>query len=400
VIDRATARPDVWDAAQRVTIEASLEIEGEIRADNRAPTGYEIKVDELKLIGPSETFPITKDQSTEFLLDVRHLWLRSRMLTAVMKVRSALFAAIDAFFRERGYYEVQSPIITPTSCEGGSTLFELKYFDEKAYLTQSWQLYAESMICSLEKIYCIAPCFRAERSRTARHLTEFWMAEAEAAWLDFEGLLKLEEEFVSFLCRYAAERCSDELKMLGRDPADLLKITPPFPRITYDEAIAMLKADGMDVSWGTDLRTLEEAQLMKHFDTSRTTGSAVQQKSRTSACKPLLVTKYPKAIKAFYMKEDAADPRLVLCCDMIAPEVGEITGGSERETDYGKLVQRLEASGEKIEDYQWYLDLRKYGSVPHAGFGLGVERLLRWICKLESIRDTIPFPRTMARKHP
>jgi asparaginyl-tRNA synthetase len=382
VVDKATARADVWDAANKVSIEASLEVEGEIRADSRAPTGFEIKVEDLRLIGLSDVFPITKDQSTEFLLDVRHLWLRSRQLAAVLKVRSAVFGAIDEFFRKRGYYETQSPIFTPTSCEGGSTLFEVKYFGDKAYLTQSWQLYAEAVMFALEKIYCIAPCFRAEKSRTARHLTEFWMAEAEAAWMSFDELLTLEEEFISFLCQRVAERCSEELKLLGRDPADLLKIKPPFPRITYDEAVALLKKDGVEFEWGTDLRTLEEEQLMKHFD------------------KPLIITRYPKKIKAFYMKEDPANPSVVLCADMIAPEVGEITGGSERETNYDKLVARLEESGEKTEHYQWYLDLRKYGSVSHSGFGLGVERFIRWICKLESIRDTIAFPRTINRTRP
>jgi asparaginyl-tRNA synthetase len=382
VVDKATARADVWDAANKVSIEASLEVEGEIKPDTRAPTGFEIKVEDLRLIGLSDVFPITKDQSTEFLLDVRHLWLRSRQLAAVLKIRSAVFGAIDEFFRKRGYYETQSPIFTPTSCEGGSTLFEVKYFGEKAYLTQSWQLYAEAVMFALEKIFCIAPCFRAEKSRTARHLTEFWMAEAEAAWLEFDDLLKLEEEFVSFLCQRVAEQCADELKLLGRDPADLLKIKPPFPRITYDEAVEILKKDGVEFEWGVDLRTLEEEQLMKHFD------------------KPLLIMRYPKKIKAFYMKEDPSNPSVVLCADMIAPEVGEITGGSERETDYDKLVARLEESGEKIEHYQWYLDLRKYGSVPHSGFGLGVERFIRWICKLESIRDTIAFPRTINRTRP
>lgn len=382
IVDKTTVPAGVWDTASKVSIEASLEVKGEIKADSRAPTGFEIKVEALRLIGLSDVFPIVKDQSTEFLLDVRHLWLRSRTLTAVLKIRSAVFGAIDEFFRKRGYYESQSPIFTPTSCEGGSTLFEVKYFDQKSYLTQTWQLYAEAVIFALEKIYCIAPCFRAEKSRTARHLTEFWMAEAEAAWMDFEELLKLEEEFVSFLCQRVAEQCSDELKLLGRDPADLLKIKPPFPRITYDEAVAMLKKDGMEFEWGADLRTLEEEQLMKHFD------------------RPLIITRYPKKIKAFYMKEDPANPDVVLCADMIAPDVGEITGGSERETDAQKLIKRIEDSGEKLENYQWYLDLRKYGSVPHSGFGLGIERFLRWICKLESIRDTIAFPRTINRTKP
>lgn len=382
VVDKTTVSGKAWEEANKVSIEASLEVEGEIKKDERAPTGYEISVSDLHVVGKSDTFPITKDQSTEWLLDTRHLWLRSRQLTAVLKIRSAVFGAIHEFFRSHGYYESQSPIFTPTACEGGSTLFEVKYFEEKVYLTQTWQLYAEAVMAALEKIYCIAPCFRAEKSKTARHLTEFWMAEAEAAWMDFEGLLKLEEEFVSFLCEYVAKHCTEELKQLGRDPKELEKIKPPFPRITYTEAVELLHKDGMEFTWGNDLRTLEEEQLMKHFE------------------KPLIITRYPKEIKAFYMKEDPADERVVLCADMIVHDVGEITGGSERETDVESIKKRIKESGEKLENYEWYLDLRRYGSVPHSGFGLGIERFIRWICKLESIRDAIAFPRTINRTKP
>jgi len=383
VVDKATVAADVWEAANKVAVEASLEVSGEIKPDTRAPTGYEIKVETLRLVGPSDAFPITKDQSTEFLLDVRHLWLRSRMLTSVMRVKSAMLAAAREFFEQKKYFEVTPPIITGSSCEGGSTLFELNYFGEKAYLSQSAQLYLESMIFSLEKVWSLTPSFRAEKSRTQRHLAEYWHLEGEEAWLDFNGLLEFEEQLISYICQTVAARCADDLKALGRDPADLAKITPPFPRISYAEAIEILQKEGIELKWGDDLGTEHERVLSMKFE------------------KPLMIMRYPKDIKAFYMKQDAADPKVVLCCDVLAPEgYGEIIGSSERETDYNEIVRKLEAQGEKIEHYAWYLDLRKYGSVPHSGFGLGIERVLRWICKLESIRDAIPYPRTITRKYP
>ncbi len=383
VIEKASADPETWVAAEKICIESSLTVQGEIVPDARAPTGFELRVRRLEIIHLAERFPITKDQSTEFLLDVRHLWIRSRELTAVWKVKSQVLAAARDFFSQKKYYEVTPPIITGSSCEGGSTLFSIKYFEEKAFLSQSAQLYLEAMIYSLKRVYALTPSFRAEPSKTNRHLTEYWHLEGEEAFMNFEQLLQLEQELVSHICQWVATHCAQELKVLGRNPEELKKITLPFPCITYTEAIELLHKDGIEIPWGKDLRTIEEEALMKHYD------------------KPLLVTRYPKEIKAFYMKDDPSDSRVVLCCDMLAPEgYGEIIGSSERETDVNILINKLKCQGEKIEHYQWYLDLRRYGSVQHSGFGLGIERVVRWICKLESIRDAIPFPRTIKRMTP
>mgnify|MGYP001614905300 FL=1 len=299
------------------------------------------------------------------------------------KVKAQVLKACRDFFEEKKFYEVTPPIITGSSCEGGSTLFEMKYFKDKAYLSQSAQLYLEALIFSLKKVWSLTPSFRAEPSKTSRHLTEYWHLEAEAAWMTFEELLKFEEELISHIAQHVSKNCREELKLLGRDYKDLEKITPPFPRITYDEALKLLKEDGMNVPWGKDLRTLEEEQLMKHYQ------------------KPLLVTRYPKEVKAFYMRDDSENSKVVLCCDVLAPEgFGEIIGSSERETDVNILIDKLKKQGEKPENYEWYLDLRRFGSVKHSGFGLGIERVVRWFCKLDSIRDSIPFPRTINRMTP
>ena len=369
--------------AQKAKIESSVILKGVVKEDKRGPGGYEIQITKLQLVGQSENFPIKEDASTEFLLDMRHLWVRSRRLTSIFKVRSDVFGAIHEFFRNGGFFEIQSPSITASACEGGSTLFEVKYFDQKAYLTQSWQLYAEAMIASLEKIYCIAPSFRAEKSRTRRHLAEYWHAEAEAAWMDHEANLKLQEELVFFVIQKVLKNREEDLKFLERDIDFLKKIKLPFPRITYTEAVKKLEKDGVAIKWGQDFGIDEEKILTAHFKS------------------PFFVTQYPKAIKAFYMKQDPKDPNLVLNDDMFAPEgYGEIIGGSEREVDVERVIQRLKAQGSSIKDYEWYLDIRKYGSVPHAGFGLGVERLVMWLCGLDHIRDTIAFPRVMNRVYP
>ncbi|HIH42847.1 TPA: asparagine--tRNA ligase [Candidatus Woesearchaeota archaeon] len=375
---------ELWDKVSKLQIEASVKIIGEIKKDERAPTGYEIQVKDIKIIGVSDTFPINKDQSTEFLLDKRHLWLRSRHLTAVMKVRSTIFGALNKFYRSKGFYEFSPPVFTPNACEGGATLFEVKYFEEKCYLTQSWQLYAEAAIFALEKIYFTGPCFRAERSKTSRHLAEFWMAETECAWYDLPKISELAKELVAFIIEEVVKNNENDLKLLGQDIEKLKKITLPFPTITYTEALKILKEkSNMDVEWGKDLRTIEEDELMKHFD------------------KPIVVTHYPKEIMAFYKPADPKDPKTTLCFDMLAPEgYGEIIGGSQRETDLEALKKGLEKEGEKLDNYEWYLDLRRYGNVPHAGFGMGVERVVAWLCKLENIKDAIPFPRTMLRKTP
>ena len=371
-----------WGNIDKLQVEASVELEGEIKEDKRAPTGYEIQVTRINIVGLSDSFPINKDFSEEFLLDMRHLSIRRQKMINIWKIRSTVFEAIHEYFKSKGYYETQSPIFTPSSCEGGSTVFEVKYFDKKVFLTQSWQLYAEAMVPALEKIYTVAPMFRAEKSKTARHLTECWLAEVETAWMNFDELSKLCEGLISYICGKVARKNSKELEALGRDPKELESVKSPFPKITYDEALKILEKDGLKVSWGKDLRTLEEKQLITHYD------------------KPLIVTHYPKKVKAFYMKEDPNDNQKVLGLDVLAPGIGEILGGSERETDVKIIEKKLRAQGEKMEEYQWYLDVRRYGSVPHSGFGLGIERIIQWICKLDSIKDTIPFPRTIERYKP
>lgn len=383
VVNRDDADEKTWNDAEKLLIESSVEVEGEIKEDKRAPTGYEIKVSKLNVVHFAGVFPITKDQSHEFLLDVRHLWLRSRKMTAIMKVRHTVFGAIDEYFRSRGFYEVAPPIFTPNQVEGGSTLFEVKFFDDVVYLTQSWQLYAEALIFSLEKIYCNSPCFRAEKSKTSRHLAEFYMAEMEIAWAHLDDAVRHAEELVAFIVSEVLENNGEELRILGRNAEQLKKVKAPFPRITYTEALEILKKKGTGVEWGKDLRTLEEDELMKEFDT------------------PVVVTHYPKEIMAFYKPADPENPKTALCFDMLAPEgYGEIVGGSERDTDTEQLKKDLKKQGEELSKYEWYFDTRKYGSVPHAGFGLGVERVVAWLCGLDNIKDAIPFPRTMLRKTP
>lgn len=369
--------------ANKILIESSVEIEGEIYEDKRAPTGYEIKVEELNVVSYAEPFPITEDRSPEFLLDKRHLWIRSRKLTSVMKIRSTIFGAIDKFFREREYYEMPPPIFTPAASEGGATLFEVKYFGGKVYLTQSWQLYAEAAIFALEKIYCISPCFRAEKSKTSRHLAEFYMAEVEEAWTTLEDMTLLAEELVSFIISEVLRVNKKELELLKANIEKLKKVKAPFYKKTYTQVLDILRKDGMDIKWGKDLRTIEEDTVMKHFD------------------RPLIVTHYPKEIMAFYKPRDPKDSKVALCFDMLAPDgFGEIIGGSQRDTDIEELKKSLKTQGEKAVNYDWYFDTRKYGSVSHAGFGLGVERVVAWICNLDNIKDAIPFPRTMNRKNP
>jgi asparaginyl-tRNA synthetase len=371
-----------WTQAKKATIESSIVVEGTLKQDKRAPTGYELQVSKLDIIGLAERFPIARDKSTEFLMDIRHLWLRSRELSAALKVRSKVTGAIHEYFRSKDYYEFQSPVITATKGEGGSDVFELKYFKEKAYLTQTWQLYAEAGIMALEKMYCIAPTFRAEKSFTSRHLTEFWMSEVETAWQDFDEMLKQIEDVISFIAQKVAKECKKELKVLGKDPKELLKIKPPFPRLKYKDAVKKLQKKGFKVKYGDDIGTKEEKSLADMYDL------------------PVIVTHYPKGIKAFYMKEDPKDPKQVLACDVMCKDVGETVGGSAREEDIKKLKIQLKASGEKIKDYEWYLDLRRYGSVPHCGFGIGTERLIRFLTGIEHIRDAIPFPRTPSRIRP
>jgi len=369
--------------ALKITMESSVALSGKVRKDDRAPTGYEIDVDSLEIIGLAERFPISKDKSEEFLLDTRHLWVRSRKLTSVFKIRSTMFSAIDEYFRGQGFYEIQSPIFTPTACEGGSSQFKVDYFGKPVFLGQSWQLYAEALLPSLEKIYCIAPSFRAEKSKTSRHLTEYWHAEMEMAWGGLDDIIKHAEGMVSHICKRIAEEHEDDLKELGRDPKDLLLIKPPFPKLKYKDAVKILEKEKVKFKYGDDIRPVEGIVLSKHYD------------------KPFFITHFPKEIMAFYKPADPKDPKFALAMDMYAPEIGtELIGGSQRSTDIEEMKKGLERDKEDAKTYEWYFDISRFGAVPHAGWGFGVERALQWICKLDHIRDAIAFPRTMVRTSP
>ncbi len=379
---------EMFKQAKELFIESSVTLSGSVHKDERAPGGFELHLKRLGTVKAAEPFPITKDQSEEFLREKRHLWLRSRRMNAILKIRSTVTGAIHEFFRGRGYYEFTPPIFTPNACEGGSTLFEVKYYDDVIYLTQSWQLYAEAAVFSLERIYDVSPTFRAEKSKTSRHLSEFWMAEMEAAWMGYMEAAKVAIDEVRFITERVLERNRADLEILEADPSRLERaLSREWPLITYTEALGILEGKaGLEVEWGKDLRTIEEERLMEHFDT------------------PVVIVQYPKEVMAFYkpVEPDAKAPGPVAkCFDMLAPEgYGEIVGGSERDTDIDSLKAALEKQGEKVENYDWYLDLRRYGSVPHSGYGLGVERLISWLCKLDNIKDAIPFPRTMTRTFP
>ncbi|HLC97624.1 MAG TPA: asparagine--tRNA ligase [Candidatus Nanoarchaeia archaeon] len=375
-----------WDSIDHLQVETSLTITGDIKKDVRAPSGYEIQAKKFDIIGKSENYPISKDLSPEFLLDNRHLWLRSTRMQAILKIRSTVFAAIHEYFRSVGFYEYHSPIFQAVQAEGGSTLFHVDYFGKKdVFLAQTWQLYAEPAIFSLEKVYTIEPAFRAEKSKTSRHLTEFWMCEMEMAWSAFKDIQDQGEALIKHVMKKVLDNHEKDLQALERDPAKLLPtVKKPFVRMTYTDALKVLKDKcKMRVQWGKDLRTIEEEELTKLYDV------------------PVIVTHYPKKVKAFYMVEDPKNPDVVEGCDFLAPEGhGEIVGGSQREHDLEKLKARLIEQGEDPKNYEFYLDTRRYGSVPHGGFGLGVERIIKWICGLDNIKDAIPFPRTMERYKP
>jgi len=372
----------VWKEAEKITVESSIMLSGTVKKDKRALGGYEISTDEMTAIGLAETFPIAKDQSEEFLRDVRHLWLRSRKMSLVMRIRSEVLWIMHKFFRENGFVEISPPMFITSACEGGATLFSSKYFDRDLYLTQSAQLYSEILIYSLEKVYTCAPSFRAEKSRTIRHLCEYWHIEPEWAFADMNDVMQVEEELVSYVCQKVAECCNRELEELGVDPKKLLKIKPPFPRITYKEAVERLQKKGFDITWGEDLGYDEEKALAEDFEG------------------PFFVYDYPKEIKAFYCKTYRDKPEIAMSVDMLVPRIGELTTGGAREDDKDELIKRIKESGLLVEDYDWYIDMRRYGTVPHVGFGLGVERLLMWMLDLDNIIDAIPFPRTIRRSYP
>ena len=371
-----------WTEAVKATIESSLTLTGTVKEDKRAPGGHEIAAEKMEIVGLSDVFPIAKDKSEEFLRDVRHLWLRSRRMNTIMKIRSEVMHYIDEFFEEQGFIEVSPPMFISSAVEGGATLFGLKYFDEAMYLTQSAQLHLEVLIYSLEKVYCVAPSFRAEKSRTIRHLTEFWHVESEEAFSTIEDLMQLEERLISHICQSVAKKCRKHLEALGLDPKELSKIKAPFPKITYTEAIESLHKKGFEIPWGEDFGFNEERALTEEFKG------------------PVFVHAYPKKIKAFYVKAYADKPDIVMSADLLVPRIGELSTGGARVDDKKELIHNLEEFGLNPQAYEWYVDLRRYGSVPHTGFGMGVERLLAWMLNLESIMDAIPFPRTTRRSYP
>jgi len=375
----------VWAAFQALTQETCIAVTGQVREDARSPGGVELTATGLEILGPCADYPITpKEHGTQFLFEHRHLWLRSRKQVAIAKVRHAVVQGIHDFFDQRGFTHVDTPILTGAIGEQAGELFATDYFDlGKAYLAQTGQLYVEAAAAALGKVYCFGPTFRAEKSKTRRHLTEFWMVEPEVAFNDSDDNMRLQEDFISFLAARALERCREPLKELERDTARLEAIAPPFPRITYTDAIAKLRSLGSDIEWGSDLGADDETLLSRDSE------------------RPVFICNYPKQVKAFYMKENPADPRTVLNNDCLAPEgAGEIIGGSQREDDHDRLLARIEAQGLDPATYRWYLDLRKYGTFVHSGFGLGLERTVAWICGIPHIREAIAFPRQIHRLYP
>jgi asparaginyl-tRNA synthetase len=370
--------------ADRIPQESSLLVTGKVRADARSPLGFELGVTSLQVVHVADPFPITpKEHGVGFLLDHRHLWLRSARQHAVLRVRSALIRACRDYFDGKGFTLVDAPIFTPAACEGTTTLFSTDYFGEPAYLTQSGQLYAEAGAMAFGKVYCFGPTFRAEKSKTRRHLTEFWMIEPEVAFMDLQEDMDLAEDFIETIVQRVVLERRRELEVLERDVERLERVRKPFPRITYGEALEGLKAKGIDVSWGEDFGAEHETAISESFD------------------RPVLVHRYPVQCKAFYMKADPQDPRLALCVDVLAPEgYGEIVGGGQREDDLAVLEHKVAEHGLPQDAFGWYLDLRRYGTVPHAGFGMGIERVLAWICGIHHVRETIPFPRMLERLRP
>ena len=385
VVPRNDVGDATWEAFEALAQEATVRITGAVRQDDRAPGGYEMTLTGLEVVAqPVDEYPIQpKEHGVEFLLDHRHLWLRSSQQRATLRVRDEVEKGIHDFFYERDFVRIDTPILSGAIGESAGTLFETDYFGETAYLAQTGQLYVEAAAAAFRKVYCFGPTFRAEKSKTRRHLTEFWMCEPEVAFADSDDNMRLQEEFVSYLVQRAVENCAEELEVLERDPADLEGIAPPFPRISYTDAIELLHEKGHDIEWGSDLGAPDEAAISEQYD------------------KPVFVYNYPKQAKAFYMKENPEDPRTVLCNDLLAPEgYGEIIGGSQREDDYDRLLARIREEELPEEAYGWYLDLRKYGGFPHSGFGLGLERTCAWITGRRHIREFIPFPRMINRLYP
>jgi asparaginyl-tRNA synthetase len=393
VVPKSAVSPETFDALKGLTQESSVIVEGKVRADKRAPGGYELdvsRVQVLQKVPESDPYPITpKEHGVDFLMEHRHLWLRSPRQAAILRVRAEIIKAARDFFDERGFTLTDPPIITPAACEGTTTLFPVDYFEDQAYLTQSGQLYIEATAMALGKVYSFGPTFRAEKSKTRRHLTEFWMVEPEVAYAKLDDLMELAENFITFIVKRCLEKRGADLQTIGRDVTKLEKIDTPFPRITYDEAVQRLQegfATGdleNKFEWGGDLGSPDETYLSSQFD------------------RPLMIHRYPAKVKAFYMEPDPQRPDLALCVDVLAPEgYGEIIGGSQRMASHELLLQRIHEHELPEEAFKWYLDLRKFGGVPHSGFGMGIERAVAWICGLEHVRETIPFPRMLHRLYP
>jgi asparaginyl-tRNA synthetase len=385
-LDRSSVDEETFNNVEKLPIESVLELRGVVNVDERAPNGRELSVNNVgNVIESQPDFPITqKRHGVEFLLDNRHLYMRNPKIQAIMRIRAKLMESARDWFRERGYTEIQSPIFITAACEGGSTLFDVNYFERKGvYLSQSWQLYAEAMISSLGKIYTIAPSFRAESSRTRRHLSEFWHLEVEEPWTDLEGIMKVGDELITHIGHTLAREMPRELKYVGRDPDELLKLETPFPRISYDEAVEKVQESGVEMLWGDDFGWQQLEPLSQHFE------------------RPFWIVGFPTVVKPFYHEPNPRKPEVTLSADLIAPEgYDEIIGGGQRIHDYNELLKRIHEDNLDPADYSWYLDLRRWGTVPHSGFGLGIERVLMWFCKLDHIRDTIPFPRDLRRVFP
>ncbi len=382
---KGNVAPEVFELASRLGQESSIGVTGKVKVEPRAPGGYELDATGLKLISEARDYPITpKDHGVEFLMDHRHLWLRSNKQVAILRIRHRIVKAIRDYFDGHGFTLMDPPILTPAACEGTSTLFETEYFDlGKAYLTQSGQLYAEAGAMALGKVYTFGPTFRAEKSKTRRHLTEFWMVEPEVAFAELNDDMDLAEDFLEYIVQTILKEKTEELKVLERDTTKLQNVKKPLPRISYDEAVDILKKNGIEFEWGNDLGGTDETIVSNQFD------------------KPVMVHRYPAEVKAFYMKRDPQNEKLALAVDVLAPEgYGEIIGGSQREDNYEVLLNRIKEHNLPQEAFEWYLDLRRYGSVPHSGFGLGLERTVGWICGLDHVRETIPFARMIYRNTP
>ncbi|MDD3012250.1 MAG: asparagine--tRNA ligase [Candidatus Gastranaerophilales bacterium] len=384
VVFKGDVDPEVFERADKISQETSLIVYGTVKEDKRSPLGFELGVKDLKIVSESHEYPITpKEHGVAFLMENRHLWLRSPRQHAIIKIRHEIIKAVRDYFDNNDFMLVDAPIFTPAACEGTTNLFETKYFDEKAYLTQSGQLYMEAAAMAFGKVYCFGPTFRAEKSKTRRHLTEFWMVEPEVAYMDLDSDMNLAEDFVEYVVGQVVKNRRAERELLERDISKLENIKKPFPRISYDEAIEILRKNGKEVPWGEDFGADEETVISEQFD------------------RPVFIHRYPTVCKAFYMKQDPENTKLALCVDMIAPEgYGEVIGGGQREDNLDTLLNKIKEHNLPEEAFDWYLDLRRYGSVPHAGFGLGIERTVSWVCGLHHVRETIPFPRLMDRIKP